>query len=132
MVDAFAMQAAQLTQSTSDWSQLRAAAAGGQLRMEPGVAEKAAQRCEAMVATLDDHYAGARVLKVGGAAGDCEIGCQLGQTFDAKALGGSNSLMSALAQHQQILTEMAETYRAAGAAFTVQERLNTDSLGTGG
>lgn len=132
MVDAFAMQAAGLRQSTSDWSQLRAAAAGGQLRMESGVAEKAAQRCEAMVATLDDHWNRARVLKVGGAAGDCEIGRQLGHTFDAKAFGGTNSLMSALAQHQRILTEMAATYRAAGVAFAVQEQSNTDSLGPAG
>ena len=132
MVDAFAMQAAQLRESTSDWSQLRAAAAGGQLRMEPGVAEKAAQRCEAMVATLDEHRRGGQLLKVGGATGDCEVGRQLGSTFDTKATGTSNSLMSALAQHQQILTEMAATYRAAGVAFTVQEQSNTDSLGTVG
>ena len=131
-MDAFAVQAAQLTQSTSDWSQLRAAAAGGQLRMEPGVAEKAAQRCEAMVATLDDHWFGGRLMRVGGAAGECEIGRQLGQTFDAKATGGSNSMMSAIAQHQQILAEMAATYRAAGAAFTVREQSNTTSLGNVG
>ena len=131
-MDAFAVQAAQLTQSTSDWSQLRAAAAGGQLRMEPGVAEKAAQRCEAMVATLDEHRRGGQLLKVGGATGDCEIGCQLGQTFDAKAVGGSNSMISAIAQHQRILTEMAATYRAAGVAFTVREQSNTTSWGTVG
>ena len=132
MVDAFAVQAVQLTQSSSDWSQLRAAAAGGQLRMEPGVAEKAAQRCEAMVATLDRHYVGTYVVSAVGATGDCEIGRQLGHTFDAKATGGSNSMMSALAQHQQILTDMAATYRAAGVAFTVQEQSNTDSLGPAG
>ena len=131
-MDAFAEQAAQLTQSTSDWSQLRAAAAGGQLRMEPGVAETAAKRCEAMVATLNDHRRGGQLLDVGGAAGDCEIGRQLGHTFDATATGGSNSMMSALTQHQQILTDMAATYRAAGAAFAVREQSNTDSLGAAG
>ena len=50
----FEMQAAQLRQSTADWSQLKASAAGGQLRLEPG-AEKAAQRCEAIVSTVDGH-----------------------------------------------------------------------------
>lgn len=130
MVDALAMQAAQLTQSTTEWSQLKAAAATGQLRIEPGVAEKAAKRCEAMVATLDGHWKGAQSLTVGGAAGDCEIGRQLGQTLDAKASGGTNSLMSVVAQHQQILTDMATTYRAAGAAFATQEHSNLNSLGT--
>ena len=61
-----------------------------------------------------------------------DLGRQLGHTFDAKATGGSNSLMSALAQHQQILTDMATTYRAAGAAFTAREQSNTDSLGAAG
>lgn len=131
MMDAFAMQAAQLQQSTTDWSQLKAAAANGQLRMEHGVAETAAKRCEAMIATLDGHYNASATLLIGGAAGDCEIGRALGQTFDAKATGGSNSLMSVIVQHQQILTDMAATYRGAGAAFAAQEQSNTNSLGTG-
>jgi hypothetical protein len=126
----FEMQAAQLRQSTVDWSQLKAAAAGGQLRMEHGVAERAAKRCEAMVSTLDGHYRSAQFLTVSGAAGECEIGRQLGSTFDDKAMGSSNSLMSVITQHQQILTDMAATYRAAGAAFAARENSNTNALGS--
>lgn len=128
-MDAFAMQAAQLQQSTADWSQLKVAAASGQLRMEHGVAEQAAQRCEAMIATLDGHYNAARYLIVGDAAGNCEIGRQLGTTFDMKAASGINSLASVITQHQKILTDMAATYRAAGDAFIAREQANADSLG---
>jgi hypothetical protein len=131
MQGAFAMQAAQLKQSTTDWSQLKSAAAGGQLRMEHGVAERAAKRCEAMVATLDGHYNSAAELLIRGSAGACEIGRELGSTFDSKAIGGSNSLTSVITQHQQILTDMAATYRAAGAAFAAREQANVDGLTAG-
>ena len=129
MLEAFAAQSAQLTQSTTDWSQLKASAAGGQLRMEPGVAERAAQRCEAMVATLDGRYRDAQFLVVSANMGDCVVGNQLRDTFNNKATGGTNSLISVIAQHQQILTDMAATYRAAGAAFAAQESTNVNHLG---
>lgn len=129
MLEAFAAQSAQLAQSSTDWTQLKAAASSGQLRMDFKVADQAAKRCEEMIATLQDHYANARNLRVTGDMGACNVGDQLFSKFNDKATGDANSLAAVIRQHQQILTDMAATYRSAGAAFRAQEESNSDSMG---
>lgn len=61
--------------------------------------------------------------------GECIIGRALDDKFAKKAAGSTNSLVSVLRQHQDVLIEMAATYRAAGKAFQDQENNNAAVMG---
>jgi hypothetical protein len=128
MLEAFAAQSAQLAKSSADWSQLKDAAGGGQLRMEPNVAEQAAKRCEDMIETLDKRYQSAGQLSKSGQMGECLIGGALAQKFSDKAVGPENSFQSVITQHQAILKDMAQTYRQAAKSFAAQEQANVEAL----
>jgi len=123
-MDAFMAQSAALGESASNWSGLQQAAAEGKLQLEPGVAEQCAKHCEDMIDKLDRHISTAQMLAYTHGMGDCVIGRALNDKFAKKAAGATNSLISVLRQHQDVLTEMAATYRAAGKAFSSQEHNN--------
>jgi len=127
-MDALTAQSAALGESVGAWSGLQQAASSGRLRMEPGVAEQCAKHCEDLKHKLDGHYADAQQLQLGEGLGVCLIADALTKKFNDKAHGPTNSLTSVIRQHQQVLTEMAATYRAAGAAFRTQEQENTSAL----
>ena len=128
-MDALTAQSAALGESVGAWSGLQQAASSGRLRMEPGVAEQCAKHCEDLKHKLDGHYWNAQSLQIKSGMGDCIIGNAVTEKFNTKATGPTNSLMSVIRQHQQVLTQMAQTYRAAGQAFRAQDRDNAAELG---
>ncbi len=127
-MDMFAQASQQLTVTSSDWTQLKAAAVNGQLRLEPGTAEKAAGLCTDLIEKLAGHIRDAHNLVMQSGMGDCLIGNQLSKKFNDKATGESNSIVSVLQQHQDVLRQMADTYLEAGHAFTAQEEANAAAL----
>ena len=128
-MDAFIAQSAALGESASNWSGLQQAAAEGTLQLEPGVAEQCAKHCEDMIDKLDGHINDAQKLILRNGMGECIIGRALDGKFAKKVAGSTNSLVSVLRQHQDVLTEMAATYRAAGKAFQDQDNNNAAVMG---
>jgi hypothetical protein len=119
---------AALSAAQADWKALGTAAASGQLRLEPGVAEQCALACEKLRESLqDDVTTVQRIGRLKG-FGDLRSGQQLAAKFEAKAQGGPSSADAVLAQHQAILVDMAATYRAAGAGFVQHEQSIADAV----
>lgn len=128
-MDAFMAQSAALQGSQASWAGLTQAAGEGKLQMEPGVAEQCAKHCEDMIETLQGRIVEVNTMRTNINMGDCLIGQALQNKYTDKVVGASNSIISVISQHQQVLTEMAATYRAAGAAFHGQEQTNTAAMG---
>lgn len=125
----FMAQSAALQGSAANWAGLTQAAQDGNLQLEPGVAEQCAKHCEEMIATLHHRLAQALALKTKINMGDCNIGQALQTKYLAKVASDSNSASSVIRLHQNVLREMAATYRAAGSSFRSQEQGNTTALG---
>lgn len=127
-MDMFMQESQQLKVTSTEWTQLKAAATRGELRMEPGTAEAAAGHCNDMIAKLTVHIREAHFLVMQAGFGDCLIGNQLMKKFNDKATGPTNSIVSLLQQHQDVLRQMADTYLEAGRAFRAQEQANASGL----
>lgn len=83
--------------------------------MAPGVAERAAARCEEAADRVAAHRA-----RLGGLArlqcGASTTGVTLGDQLDRKVHGDDGSVTQVLAEHGRVLLEMAAAFRAAGRA----------------
>ena len=101
---------AQLTGVTQEQSGLRAAVDSGQLWMEAGVSEHAAQRCLQTIDEIDHWLSRARVLTDRMPFGDNHDGNGAADRF---AHAGQD-FMKVMTDAQDVLKNMAATYRAAG------------------
>ena len=117
-------------QSQSEWAGLKAQAAAGTLRMEPGVAEACAVACQVAYQELNDHISEIRRATRVDGMGTWKSGVRLAQKFSEKADGAANSNSAAgvLTLHQQVLADMRDTFRAAGQAYAAAERANVDAV----
>ncbi len=80
------------------WSELGARAEEGELYLEPGVAQKCAQRCAELGAELDRIRRGAASLGRSDGLGHLPSGTALARKFEQKASGGEYPLDQALAR----------------------------------
>ncbi|MGH3719208.1 MAG: hypothetical protein ACRDRI_10305 [Pseudonocardiaceae bacterium] len=99
---------------------LAAAVAAGDLWLEAGVAERAAQRCEQAVREIDDLVHDAQDLTRKRKFGDNEDGNAAAERF-AQA---GHDYIAAMRHAQQVFRNMAATYRAAGRTVTEADAAN--------
>lgn len=103
---------------------LDAAIFGGELWMEPGVAERAAVRCEQQIDEVDQMIYDLRPLARERKFGDNADGRAVAAAFKDAAVTGENSVEGVLRNSQDVLRNMAATYRAAGRAAAQAEQAN--------
>lgn len=123
IADVAALNAAQ-----ADWKGLGTAAASGQLRLEPGVAEQCAVACEKARSQLILRKQDVQGIGRLRGFGDLRSGQELQRKFETKATGGPGSAEEVLQQHMDLLVDMAATYRAAGTAFAQRDHSTADAL----
>ncbi|MGH3827797.1 MAG: hypothetical protein ACRDQX_11585 [Pseudonocardiaceae bacterium] len=99
---------------------LAAAVAAGELWLEAGVAETAAQRCDQAVREINDLVRDARELTVKRKFGDNEDGNAVAERF----VQAGYDYIAAMRGAQQVFTNMAATYRAAGRTVTEADVAN--------
>ena len=123
--------AAGALQSQSEWAGLKAQAAAGALRMEPGVAEACAAACQAAHEGLADNLPIARSCARVVGLGSWPSGIAIAQKFRDKAgldTPSNNSAVGVIRLNQDVLLEMRDTFRAAGRAYAAAEQANVDKL----
>ncbi len=103
---------------------LNAAVTAGELWMEPDVAERAAARCEQQIDEVELILDGLRDLDRERKFGDNADGLATAKAFKDAAVTGENSVRGVLVKSQDVLRNMAATYRAAGQAAAQAEQAN--------
>jgi len=111
-----------------EWVALRAAVAGGTLRMQPGAAEECAQACEVLGEELAVQARRLRDVTRLSGFGELDSGRALARKFELKAFGGERSAIEVLTSYTEVLVVMAATFREAGAAYRAQEQATADGL----
>lgn len=113
---------AQLTDVIQQPISLRAAVDAGDLWLEAGVVERAAARCEQAVREIDDLLTAADALTRKRKFGDNEDGNAAAERFVQAGYDYINSMKHA----QQVFTNMAATYRAAGRTVIEADAANAE------
>ena len=103
---------------------LSAAVTAGHLWMEPDVAERAAARCEQQIDEVRSIIFDLQPLERERKFGDNEDGLAAAKAFKDAAVTGENSVRGVLVKSQEVLRNMAATYRAAGQAAARAEQAN--------
>jgi len=111
---------------------LSAAVAAGQLWMEPDVAERAAVCCEQQIEEVESIIDDVRRLGRERKFGDNADGRAVAKAFADAAVSGENSIQGVLVKSQEVLRNMAATYRAAGRAAAQAEQANQQMFRGGG
>ncbi|BCN76472.1 hypothetical protein [Prescottella equi] len=115
------------------WSELGARAEAGELYLEPGVAQKCAQRCAELVAELDQIKRGATGLTRIDGLGHLLSGIALARKFEQKASGGEHSLDQALGEHITVVEQMQSVFEKIAANYAAAEESNAQRFtGIGG
>lgn len=120
MASSFEHAGAQLADIAAEQNSLTAAVAAGQLWMEPGVAERAAARCDQAVEELDASLRRAGELTRRRKFGDNEDGHAAAERF---AQAGRDYIKT-MQRVQEVFKNMAATYRAAGRTVAETEAAN--------
>ena len=110
---------------------LNAAVTAGELWMEPDVAERAAARCEQQIDEVEFMIRDLEPLERQRKFGDNEDGLATAKAFKDAAVTGENSVMGVLVKSQEVLRNMAATYRAAGQAAARAEQANQQMFSGG-
>ncbi len=110
---------------------LSTAVTAGELWMEPAVAERAATRCEQQIDEVDSILRDLRSLDRERKFGDNADGRTIAKAFKDAAVTGENSVMGVLVKSQEVLRNMAATYRAAGRAAAQAEQANQQMFSGG-
>lgn len=110
------------------WSALGARVDAGELRLEPGVAEKCAQRCAQLRAELEEiKWRSANLTRVDG-FGPLPSGIALARKFEQKASGGEYPLDQALAEHIAVVEQMQSVFEKIAQNFTATEESNAQQF----
>jgi hypothetical protein len=99
--------------------------------MEPDVAERAAARCEQQIDEVEFMIRDLEPLERQRKFGDNEDGLATAKAFKDAAVTGENSVMGVLVKSQEVLRNMAATYRAAGRAAAQAEQANQQMFSGG-
>ncbi len=110
---------------------LSAAVTAGELWMEPDVAERAAARCEQQIDEVRSIIFDLQPLERQRKFGDNEDGLATAKAFKDAAVTGENSVRGVLVKSQEVLRNMAATYRAAGQAAARAEQANQQMFSGG-
>ncbi len=103
---------------------MKQSVAAGELWLEPGVAERCAAHCDALVDGIDSQIRGLQPLTSIAGFGGFGSGSGLQNGFRTKA----RDAMATLTAHSAVAQNMAEAFRAAGAAYAEQEDRTSSAL----
>ena len=106
------------------WSALGAQVDAGELYLEPGVAEKCAQRCAQLRDELEDLMWRSRDLTRIDGFGPLPSGVALARKFEQKASGGEYPIDRALADHIAVVEQMQSVFEKIAANYTAAEESN--------
>jgi hypothetical protein len=120
MAGSYELADAQLAGVAQQQRSLQAAVAAGELWLESGVAERAAQRCEQAVREIDDLLSRADALTQLRKFGDNEDGRAAAERFAQAGYDYIDTMRNA----QRVFMNMAVTYRAAGRTVTEADAAN--------
>lgn len=102
------------------------------LSIEPGAAENCAMAWQQYASRLRDLRTSSNNMVSLSAFGTLPSGQALGNKFLQLAIGSDASFASVIQQHIDIADRMAETFLAAGRAYTETEAANTARLTSSG
>ncbi|CAM2814916.1 PE domain-containing protein [Prescottella defluvii] len=111
------------------WSDLAGAVDGGELYLEPGVALRCAQRCEALISELSQLRERARVLGKVEGFGHLPSGSVMQAKFEAKAVSGDYPMVQALTDHIEEVDRMRSLFEKIDARFSATENDNATKFG---
>ncbi|MEV0687552.1 hypothetical protein AB0I35_27170 [Nocardia sp. NPDC050378] len=105
--------------AAQEFQRLAGEAAGGRLIIESDAAERCAKWCEDYITDLRTLSLRTRRMVDADSFGDLNSAGTLAKKFADLAEGGpgSGSYLDAVTKHIEILTQMADMYRKAGAAY---------------
>ncbi len=125
MVSSFEQAGAQLAGVAAQQTDLQRAVAAGELWMEPGVAERAAARCDQAVEEINEWLRRADVLTWKRKFGANEDG-EAAATRFAQA---GQDFIDTMTNARRVFENMAATYRAAGRTVTEADAANEQIFG---
>ncbi|RVW02113.1 hypothetical protein [Rhodococcus xishaensis] len=111
------------------WTELGELVDGGELYLEPGVAEKCAARCGQLREELMDLQRYAQGLARIDGLGHLPSGIALARKFEQKASGGDYALDQALGDHIAVVEQMQAVFEKIAARFGAAEEANAQALG---
>ncbi|QIS17814.1 hypothetical protein [Nocardia terpenica] len=113
---------------TTPWDDLKnhATSGGKEIKVEPGVAEACAQACSDMIAKMKGYQALINNNGVGKLQplSYLRSGTQLANDFNGKA----SELTTDLDHHIQVLSDLVDTFKAAGKAYSDTDKASADAL----
>jgi hypothetical protein len=114
---ALAASSSHVAVQQTEWTQVKAHAAAGELKLEPGVAETCAAAYDKVNDHIDEQLHMAQgLLKVDG-FGDTIVG----NALSGKFLRQAEEAVKILKAHRALLTDMAWTYRQAGKNYAAAD-----------
>ncbi|QKT09477.1 hypothetical protein [Rhodococcus sp. W8901] len=114
--------------NSSSWSELGDLVDAGDLRLEPGIAEKCAQRCAQLREELEKlRWRSGDLTRIDG-LGILPSGVALARKFGQKASGGAYPLDQALADHITVVEQMQSVFEKIAASFDATEQSNTQAI----
>ena len=114
--------------NSNSWGALEEQVDAGRLYLEPGIAEKCAQRCSELVAELDRIRRGATGLARIDGLGHLPSGVALARKFEQKASGGEYPLDQAIADHITVVEQMQAVFEKIAANYAATEESNTQAV----
>ncbi|MFC4605812.1 hypothetical protein [Rhodococcus kronopolitis] len=119
--------------SMTEWQSLGASVDSGSLYLEPGVAQRCAQRCSEFEDELRRLKGRAMFLStIDGFGTALPTGVTLAAKFSKKASGGDYSLDQALADHITVVEQMRALFEKIGAAYDSADQSAADGIDSAG
>lgn len=112
----------------SEFDGLTAAAEGDYIRLEPQAAQDCAKLCGDMIEALTTAINDAESLADVQGFGDIANATALAQRYNDRATAGDSSLQYSLTKHRDVVSDMMETFIAAGRAYLVNEDASAADL----
>ena len=114
---ALAASSSHVAVQQTEWTQVKAYAAAGELKLEPGTAETCAAAYDKVNDHIDEQLYKARFLFNVKGFGDTIVG----NALSGKFLRQAEEAVKILKAHQALLTDMAWTYRQAGKNYAAAD-----------
>lgn len=112
----------------SEFDGLTKAAEGNYIRLEPQAAKDCARLCGQMITELNSAINNAESLSNVQGFGNIANATALAQRYGDRATNGDSSLRHSLTKHRDVVSDMMETFIAAGRAYLVNEDASAADL----
>ncbi|WP_067667219.1 hypothetical protein [Nocardia miyunensis] len=112
----------------SEFDTLTKAAKGNYIRLEPQAAQDCAKLCGELITELNSAINNAKSLADVKGFGNIKNATDLAQRYDDRATGGDSSLQHSLTKHREVVSDMMETFIAAGRAYLKNENASAADL----